>query len=76
MRPPKIRGPNRLRGRSLPRKELRGCAGPRHADVDPLTPDGYWLVVKCGCGVEFKRWVAPEDADEDLLRSALLAFEN
>jgi len=54
----------------------RGCAGPRHADVDPLTPDGYWLVVKCGCGVEFKRWVAPEDADEDLLRSALLAFEN
>jgi hypothetical protein len=31
---------------------------------------------RCGCGVEFKRWVAPKDADEDLLRSALLAFEN
>jgi hypothetical protein len=49
----------------------RGCA-----DVDPLTPNGYRLLVKCGCGVEFKRWVAPQDADEDLLRSALLAFEN
>jgi hypothetical protein len=39
------------------------------------TPNGYRLLVKCGCGVEFKRWVAPEDANEDLLRSALLAFE-
>jgi hypothetical protein len=63
--------------------ELRGfvlaprrCTGPRHADVDPHVPSGYRLLVKCGCGVEFKRWVAPEDADEDLLRSALLAFEN
>jgi hypothetical protein len=26
--------------------------------------------------VEFKRWVTAGDADEDLLRSALLAFEN
>jgi len=32
--------------------------------------------VKCGRGVEFTRWVTPDDADEDLLRSALLAFEN
>jgi len=24
----------------------------------------------------FTRWVTPEAADEDLLRSALLAFEN
>ena len=54
----------------------RDCAGARHADVDPFTPDGYVLAVKCGCGVEFKRWVTPQDADEDLLRSALLAFEN
>jgi hypothetical protein len=34
----------------------RGCASPRHADVDSLTPNGYRLLVKCGCGVEFKRW--------------------
>ena len=61
--------------------ELRGfvlahrhCTGPRHADVDPLTPSGYRLLVKCRCGVEFKRWVAPQD--EDPLRSALLVFEN
>jgi hypothetical protein len=30
----------------------------------------------CGCGVEFKRWVTPKDADEDLLRSASQALEN
>ncbi len=54
----------------------RGCAGARHADLDPFTPDGYQLLVTCGCGVEFKRWVTAEDADEDLLRSALLAFKN
>ncbi len=63
--------------------ELRGfvvahrhCTGTRHAGVDTLTPNGYRLLVKCGCRVEFKRWVASEDADEDLLWSALLVFEN
>jgi hypothetical protein len=54
----------------------RGCPGPHHADAGPPTPQGYRLLVQCGCGVEFKRWVTPEDAEEDLLRSALLAFEN
>jgi hypothetical protein len=34
------------------------------------------LLVVCGCGAEFKRWVMLDDADEDLLKSALLAFEN
>jgi hypothetical protein len=34
------------------------------------------LLVVCGCGAEFKRWVTLDDADEDLLKSALLAFEN
>jgi hypothetical protein len=43
--------------------------------VGPETESDYRLFVTCGCGVEFKRWV-PEEADEDLLRSALLAFEN
>jgi hypothetical protein len=32
--------------------------------------------VVCGCGAEFKRRVTLDDADEDLLKSALLAFEN
>jgi hypothetical protein len=33
-------------------------------------------MVVCGCGAEFKRWVTLDDADEDLLKSALPAFEN
>jgi len=53
-----------------------GCYGARRADLHSLTPDGYRLLLKCGCGVEFERWVAPKDADDDLLRSARLAFEN
>jgi hypothetical protein len=51
-------------------------AGPRQANAGPPTVSGYRLVVVCGCGAEFKRWVTLDDADEDLLRSALLAFEN
>ena len=53
----------------------RDCTGDRRTEVDPTTPDGYRLLLTCGCGVEFKRWV-PNDADDGLLRSALLAFEN
>ena len=51
--------------------ELRGFAlahrncGELRGDADPLTPDGYWLWARCSCG-----------AEADLLRSALLAFEN
>jgi hypothetical protein len=44
--------------------------------VGPESKSDYRLLVTCGCGVEFKRWVTPEEADEDLLRSALLAFKN
>jgi len=46
----------------------------RHAG--PPTVDGYRVSAVCGCGAEFKRWVTLDDADEDLLKSALLAFEN
>jgi hypothetical protein len=63
--------------------ELRGfvfahrrCAGPRRAGASLPTPSGYSVRVKCGCGVVFTRWVTPADADEDVLRAALLAFEN
>ena len=51
------------------RIELRG-------DADPLTPDGYRLWVACSCGARFDRWVTEDDTEADLLRSALLAFEN
>ena len=62
--------------------ELRGfvlahrkCTGPRRAQVSLATPSGYSFLVTCGCGQEFSRWVTPEDSHDDLLRSALLAFE-
>ncbi len=44
-------------------------------NADQKTPEGYQLWVKCRCGARFERWVTPEDAEADLLRSALLAFE-
>ena len=62
--------------------ELRGFAlahrdcGELRGDADPLTPDGYRLGARCSCGARFERSMTPTDADEDLLRSALLAFEN
>jgi len=30
--------------------------------------NGYRLTVACACGVVFERWVAPADADADLVR--------
>jgi hypothetical protein len=54
----------------------RPCPGPRHANAGAPTVTGYRLLVVCGCGAEFKRWVILNDADEDLLKSALVAFEN
>jgi hypothetical protein len=64
-------------------RELRGfvlahrTCGDLKAAVGPQTDAGYRVVVKCrGCGADFKRWVTPARTEEDLLRSALLAFEN
>jgi hypothetical protein len=56
--------------------EHRRCEGRRRVDASLLSPSGYSVLVKCGCGIEFTRWVTPADVGEDLLRSALLAFEN
>lgn len=53
----------------------RKC-GSMKADVGPQTNSGYRVLVKCGCGTDFKRWVTPEGAEENRLRSALLALEN
>ena len=47
-----------------------------HAPAPAMPTPGSLLFVLCGCGTEFKRWVTLDDADEDLLKSALLAFEN
>jgi len=38
----------------------RKCAGPCRADASLPTPSGDSIRVKCGCGVEFTRWVTPE----------------
>ncbi len=40
----------------------------------PATPQGYQVLVSCPCGVIFERWVLPQDAEEDLLRSGLPCF--
>jgi len=41
-------------------------------DATEPTPNGYLLTVACACGVVFKRWIAPADADADLVRWAAL----
>jgi hypothetical protein len=55
--------------------EHRGC-GALRGDADPLTPEGYRLWARCSCGARLERWVTERDAEADLLRPALLAFEN
>lgn len=53
----------------------RACGQPT-GDADPLTPAGYRVWARCPCGARFERWVTADDAEADLLRSALLAFES
>ena len=48
---------------------LTGGAG------DP-TADGYLVWITCSCAASFERWVTPEAAENDLVRSRLLAFPN
>jgi hypothetical protein len=42
------------------------------ADATEPTWNGYLLTVACPCGVVFKRWVTPLDAELDLLDAASL----
>ena len=46
--------------------------GPLTADATEPAWSGYLLTVTCPCGVIFERWVAPENAELDLLRLASL----
>ncbi len=55
--------------------EHRGC-GELLGDAEPITPDGYGVWVSSTCGARLEPWVAPADAEADLLRSTLLAFED
>jgi len=53
----------------------RAC-GVLRGNAEPETEAGYLLWIMCPCGARFERWVTPDDAEADLLRSGLLAFEN
>jgi hypothetical protein len=53
----------------------RNC-GELRGDADPLERDGYRVWATCSCGARLERWVTRADAEEDLLRSTLLVFEN
>ena len=53
----------------------RPC-GELAGDVGELTDTGYRVQLVCSCGATFERWVTSETADQDLLRSRLLAFPN
>ena len=46
------------------------------ADATEPAWNGYLLTVACPCGVTFERWVTPEDAAADRLRSDLRAAWN
>jgi hypothetical protein len=52
------------------------AGGVMKADVGPQPGFGYRVLVKCDCGTGFKRRVTPRGAEDDLLWSALLAFDN
>jgi hypothetical protein len=52
----------------------RRCAGPRRTDVSLATPPD--TASSSGAAAGRSSRVTPEDADEDLMRTALLAFEN
>lgn len=53
----------------------RGCGTLTGGAGEP-TGAGYLLAVVCSCGVVFEKWVAPEAAEYDLLRSRLPACPN
>ena len=45
-------------------------------DATEPVADGYLLWITCSCGKAFERWVTPEAAEYDLLRTRLLASQN
>lgn len=53
-----------------------GSCGQLTGRVEPPTPCGYSLWLTCPCGTTMERWITPEMAEDDLLRSRLLAFPN
>lgn len=46
----------------------RSCAT-LTGDASPPSAEGYLLWIDCSCGAIFERWVTPEAAEDDLLKS-------
>ena len=63
-------------------RELRGFVlhhrqcGVLRGDAEAPAATGFRLWIVCPCGARFERWIAPEDAEANLLRSELRAFES
>jgi hypothetical protein len=61
--------------------ELRGfvlahrACGVLRGNRDDDTAGGYRLWIACPCGARFERQLGSNDAEEEVLRSALSAFE-
>lgn len=55
---------------------LHAACGTLTGSADVPTPEGYRLWITCSCGMLFERWVTPEAAEHDLLRSRLLSSQN
>jgi len=56
-------------------RDHRPCGTLRATATNPAS-NGYTVTVACSCGVVFQRWVLPQDAEEDLLLSRLVARLN
>ena len=61
--------------------ELRGfvlahrSCGVLRGNRDDETPSGSRLWILCPCGARFERRLGPDDAEAEVLRSALSVFE-
>jgi hypothetical protein len=53
-----------------------GSCGSLTGDASAPSRNGYLLWVRCSCGMVFERWVTPEAAEFDLVRSRLLTSQN
>jgi hypothetical protein len=52
------------------------ACGELTGNAEPPTSGGYSLRLACRCGAMMEHWITPEMAEDDLLRSTLLAFPN
>jgi hypothetical protein len=56
--------------------EVHQRCGELTTDTEDPTPGSYVFWMICSCGAELRRWVTPDEAEDDLLWSGLTAFPN